>query len=150
LPLWPSARALWALAGIAVVLACSPGAPVCLPLAVVLGGLLVVAFVVDVVLLPRAQALRVRRALPSHFSLRRSAELRYTIENRSPRALRVGLVEAPLRTLDLGESDVVALYRPAVKSRPHLRRCRSRAAATLLPASTSGMKVRSGCCAVVR
>jgi uncharacterized protein (DUF58 family) len=109
LPLWPSARALWALAGIAVVLACSPGAPVCLPLAVVLGGLLVVAFVVDVVLLPRAQALRVRRALPSHFSLRRSAELRYTIENRSPRALRVGLVEAPLRTLDLGESDVVAL-----------------------------------------
>jgi uncharacterized protein (DUF58 family) len=108
LPIWPSARALWALAGIAVVLACSPGAPVCLPLAIVLGALLVVALFADAMLLPRAQALHVRRTLPSHFSLRRSAELRYTIENRSGRAVRVGLVEAPLRTLDLGESEVIA------------------------------------------
>jgi uncharacterized protein (DUF58 family) len=108
LPVWPSARALWALAGIAVVLACASGAPVCLPLAIVLGALLIVALFVDAIALPRPQVLHVRRALPSHFSLRRSAELRYTIENRSRRALRVGLVEAPLRTLDLGESDVIA------------------------------------------
>ena len=107
LPIWPSARALWSLAGIAVVLACSPGVAVCLPLAIVLGAILVVAFVTDVAGLPRAQALHVRRVLPSHFSLRRSAELRYTIENRSRRALRVGLVEAPMRTLDFGESDVI-------------------------------------------
>ncbi|HTV91938.1 MAG TPA: DUF58 domain-containing protein, partial [Verrucomicrobiae bacterium] len=107
LPLWPSMRALWALAGIAVVLACSPGAPVCLPLAFALGAVLVAAFAADTLLLPR-RALHVRREVPSHFSLRRSAELRYAIENRSQRALRVGLVEAPLRTLDLGESDVIA------------------------------------------
>jgi len=100
-------RALWALAGIAVVLACSPGAPVCLPLAFALGAVLVAAFAADTLLLPR-RALHVRREVPSHFSLRRSAELRYAIENRSQRALRVGLVEAPLRTLDLGESDVIA------------------------------------------
>src|ERR1700678_2512277 len=108
LPIWPAARALWALAGIAIVLACSPGAPICLPLAIVLGALLVVALCVDAILLPGSQALHVQRGLPSHFSLRRSAELRYTIENRSQRALRVGLVEAPLRTLDLGESEVLA------------------------------------------
>jgi uncharacterized protein (DUF58 family) len=108
LPIWPAARALWALAGIAIVLACSPGAPICLPLAIVLGALLVVALCVDAILLPGSQALHVQRGLPSHFSLRRSAELCYTIENRSQRALRVGLVEAPLRTLDLGESEVVA------------------------------------------
>ena len=89
-------------------LACSPAIPVCLPLAIALGAVFVAALSADALLLPRPRALDVQRALPSHFSLRRAAELRYTIENRSRRALRVGLVEAPLRTLDVGESEVFA------------------------------------------
>jgi uncharacterized protein (DUF58 family) len=109
LPIWPSARALWALAIVAVVLACSPGAPICLPLALVLSIVLALAVVADAVLLPPARALHVRRAIPAHFSLRRTAELRYTIVNRSRRALRVGVVEAPLRTLNLGEDELIAL-----------------------------------------
>jgi uncharacterized protein (DUF58 family) len=109
LPIWPSARALWALAIVAVVLACSPGAPICLPLALVLGVMLVVAVAADAVLLPPARAVHVRRIIPAHFSLRRTAELRYAIVNRSRHALRVGLVEAPLRTLNLGEDEVIAL-----------------------------------------
>lgn len=110
--LWPSERALWALGAIAILLACSPGVPVCLPLAAVLAGALTVAFVADLVLLPAPSELHVRRELPAHFSLRRSTALRYAIENRSRRALRVGLVETPLRTLDLGEADLVALVPP--------------------------------------
>jgi uncharacterized protein (DUF58 family) len=109
LPIWPSARALWALAGIAVVLACSPGVPICLPLAIALGILLVVALLADAVRLPGTCAVHVRRVLPAHFSLRRTAELRYSIVNHVHRTLRVGLVEAPLRTLDLGEAEVIAL-----------------------------------------
>jgi uncharacterized protein (DUF58 family) len=107
--LWPSARALWALGVIAVLLACSPGLPVCLPLAILAAAALVIAFIVDIVLLPTPRALHVQRVLPSHFSLRRAAELRYAIGNRSRRALRVGIVDAPLRTLDLGEEELVTL-----------------------------------------
>ena len=109
LTIWPSARALWALAGVAVVLACSPGLRILLPIAIVLGVLLAIAVLADLVRLPGPSVLHVRRVLPAHFSLRRSAELRYAIENRSPRILRAGLVEAPLRTLDLGEAELVTL-----------------------------------------
>jgi uncharacterized protein (DUF58 family) len=109
LQLWPSARALWALGAIAILLACSPGAPICLPLALLFAALLLVALIADVVRLPRPRGIDVRRELPAHFSLRRSAELRYAIENHSRRALRIGLVEAPLRTLDMGEADVVTV-----------------------------------------
>jgi len=112
LPLWPTARALWALAAVALLLAASPGVPVFVPLAALFGGLLAVALVLDAALLPPPRALRVRRELPPHFSLRRSAELRYAIANRAKRALRVGLVEAPLRTLDLGEHELVTLVPP--------------------------------------
>ena len=110
LPLWPATRALFTLAGIAVVLACSPAIPVALPLAIALGALFVIALLADAISLPRPRprALDVRRALPPHFSLRRTADLRYTIANHSRRALRVGLLEAPLRTLDLGESELNA------------------------------------------
>ncbi len=107
--LWPSARTLWALGVIAILLACSPGLAVCLPLAIVAAVALVIAFVFDVVRLPKPRALHVRRTLPSHFSLRRAAELQYTIENRSRLALRAGVLEAPLRTLDLGEDELIVL-----------------------------------------
>ena len=106
---WPSARALWALAAIALVLACTPGVPVALPLAIFAAAALVVAFVADAVLLPPPRDLHVQRIVPPHFSLRRSVALRYKIENGARRALRVGLVEAPVRTLDLGEEELLAL-----------------------------------------
>jgi uncharacterized protein (DUF58 family) len=109
LRIWPSARALWGLGAIAILLAISPGVPITLPLGVLFAGALVVALIVDIAILPAPRMLHVRRELPAHFSLRRSAELRYAIENRARRALRIGLVEAPLRTLDLGEAELVTL-----------------------------------------
>ena len=109
LPIWPSARALWALATIAVVLAASPGIALFVPIAIGLAALLAAAFLVDIARLPRPSTLHVRRELPAHFSLRRSAQLTYAIENRSQRTLRTGLLEAPLRTLDLGEEELVTL-----------------------------------------
>jgi uncharacterized protein (DUF58 family) len=111
LPLWFSARALWGIALVAVVLACSPGVAIFVPFGVALGVLLAIAALADVLAVAPVR-LRVRRELPAHFSLRRTAELRYEIENRSRRALRVGVIDAPLRTLDLGEEDVVALVPP--------------------------------------
>jgi uncharacterized protein (DUF58 family) len=109
LRIWPSARALWGLGAIAILLAISPGVPIALPLGVLFAGALVIALIADILMLPAPHLLHVRRELPAHFSLRRSAELRYTIENRARRALRIGLVEAPLRTLDLGEAELVTL-----------------------------------------
>jgi len=109
LPFWFSRRALWMLAAIALVLACSPGAPICAPLAIAFGGVLALGTLLDLALIPSPRELSVARALPSYLALRRSAQLEYTIENRSRRSLRAGLVEAPLRTLDLGEEELVAL-----------------------------------------
>ncbi len=112
LPLWFSARALWALAAVAVVLACSPGVAVFVPLGVALGALLIAATLADAMLALSLPAPRVARELPAHLSLRRTADIGYTIENRSRSALRVGVVEAPLRTLDLGDEDLIALVPP--------------------------------------
>ena len=83
--------------------------PIALPLGALFAGALVIALIADIAMLPAPHLLQVRRELPAHFSLRRSAELRYAIENRARRALRIGLVEAPLRTLDLGEAELVAV-----------------------------------------
>ena len=107
-PYWVTARTLWALGAIAVVLACAPGVALALPLAAVLGAVLALGVVADAARLPPPGALSVTRVLPSHFSLRRSVQLGYAVENRSPVALRAGLVDAPLRTLDLGEDEIVA------------------------------------------
>lgn len=69
---------------------------------------LVALSVVDALALPPTRDLDVRRVHPEHLALRRSATVRYEIENRSKRALRVGLVEAPMRTLDFGELEGIA------------------------------------------
>jgi uncharacterized protein (DUF58 family) len=115
LPVWFSARFVWALAGVALLLACTPGVALFEPVAVVAALALAAATILDVVRLPRADALRVTRELPPHFSLRRSAELRYTIENASARGLVLELFETPMRTLDAGERGV------AVTVAPHAR-----------------------------
>jgi uncharacterized protein (DUF58 family) len=109
LPVWASTRTLWAIAGIAVLLAASPGISLFVPLAIVAAVVLAVMVAIDAFALSSLRSLRVERELPPHFTLGRTAALRYAIANRGARAMRVGIAPAPMRTLDLGFDDVVAL-----------------------------------------
>src|SRR6185437_11418701 len=61
--------------------------------------LLVVALAADAIMGPRRKQLRVARVPIGHLALRRPAEFRYTIENRSARAISVTIAEHPTRTL---------------------------------------------------
>ncbi len=108
LPLWPSSRVIWALAAIAFLLAISPGIRVLEPIAVALLAALVVATLIDAIRIPSPGSISIQRTLPAHLALRRTVTLRYELENRSKRALRVGFVEEPVRALDLGGDEAVA------------------------------------------
>jgi uncharacterized protein (DUF58 family) len=120
LPLWFAARFFWSLTVVALILACTPGVALFFPLALVLAALLAIATIAAVVLGPRAAALRIERVAPEHFALGVPAELLYSVENHSPRAVRAGIVETPVRALRF-ETDELVGEIPA-RSRATLRR----------------------------
>ncbi len=112
LPIWFSARFLWALTAIALLLALSPGVAWFAPLSFALATVLFIATVVDALLGPRASRLGIVRTPAEHFSLAVATELTYAIENRSNQAVRVGLIETPLRTLRYGVDESIAALQP--------------------------------------
>jgi uncharacterized protein (DUF58 family) len=107
LPAWLTPRFLYLLGGIALLSACAPGLPVLLVLAVAGAVALVVASALDLLWGPRNADLAVERIVADHLALRVKLDLHYRIVNRSPRRIRVGLVETPVRTLEWGEDDTV-------------------------------------------
>ncbi|HEX3671240.1 MAG TPA: DUF58 domain-containing protein [Candidatus Cybelea sp.] len=109
LPAWPSERFLWALAAIALLLALSPGVSVFVPFAIVLAVALAAATTADAILGPQASSLRVVRVVPQHFALGVPAELTYSVENRSRRAVRLAIIETPARTLRFDTDELVAV-----------------------------------------
>ncbi|HEY4440847.1 MAG TPA: hypothetical protein VGN14_10340, partial [Candidatus Elarobacter sp.] len=107
LRVWVTARFLWILAAIALLLACAPDISLFVPLAIAMGAALAVATLVDAAIGPPAKLISVVRTPPAHFALRTRAELSYTIENASTRSLRIGIIETPVRALrfDVDELD---------------------------------------------
>jgi uncharacterized protein (DUF58 family) len=98
--IWLSARGVWALLGLALVLAVASVVPV-LVWAVVLGAAALVAFAVaDAVLGPSPRTLHVTRRPIGFVTLRRPGKTVYAVENRAAVPIRLGLVETPLATLD--------------------------------------------------
>ncbi|MBV8333244.1 MAG: DUF58 domain-containing protein [Candidatus Eremiobacteraeota bacterium] len=110
---WFTRRFLYLLGGIALLLACAPGLSLFVPFAAACAAALAVATIVDASLGPRRRDLSIVRLLPDHFALRRTAELQYEVTNRSQRALAVGLVESPVRTLRYPEDEIVAPVGPS-------------------------------------
>jgi uncharacterized protein (DUF58 family) len=112
LPAWVTPRFLWTLAAIALLLACAPGVWLFIPLAIVLGVALIGGTVADLALGPAPHAIGIRRVPPAHFALGVLAELSYSLENRSNRSVRIGIVETPVRVLRF-EVDELAGELPA-------------------------------------
>lgn len=104
---WVTRRFLYLLGGVAVLLACAPGVHLFVPVAIAAAAAVAVATVMDGISGPRRRDVQIVRVLPDHFALRRTAELRYEVTNRSKRAVTVGLVEAPVRTLRFIEDEAI-------------------------------------------
>ena len=105
---WVTPRFLWVLGAIALLLACSPGVPVFAVLAMILATGLLVVTIADAVTGPRRRELRIARAGTGHLALRKTVDLEYTVDNLSAQPIRVGIVEAPVRTLRLIEDEAIA------------------------------------------
>jgi uncharacterized protein (DUF58 family) len=120
LPGWFTGRFFWALAAVALLLALSPGTAACIPLAIVLGVTLTVATVADAILGPAASTLRVIRIAPEHLALGVATNIEYSVENHSGRAVRIGVIETPVRTLRFGTDESIAHIPP--QSRATLQR----------------------------
>jgi len=93
--LWPSARGIWALLGLAFGLALAGIVPALLPAVIVSAFILMVLGAVDAALGPASRALHIERRAAPPLALRRRAELTYDLENRAPLPVRVGIVEPP-------------------------------------------------------
>jgi uncharacterized protein (DUF58 family) len=116
LPVWVTRRFLYVLGGIALLLACSPGVSVFLPLAIACAAALVVVTILDAAMGPPASHIGIERVPPDHFALRVHAQISYRVENRSGRALRVGIVEAPIRTLHFDVDETVGDVPPRTRA----------------------------------
>ncbi len=117
LPVWVTPRFLYLLGGIALLAACAPGLSPLLPIAVAGGVALAVAAVIDACLGPRPRDVRVARCGGEHLALRVSAELTYTVENRSGRAIRIGILETPVRTLRFSQDEASGDVPPRARAK---------------------------------
>ncbi|MGB8908046.1 MAG: DUF58 domain-containing protein [Candidatus Cybelea sp.] len=108
LPAWLTSRFLWTLAGIALLLALSPGVAAFVPLAIALAVALAGATISDAIVGPPSAMVRVARRPPQHFALGVRTEIEYAIENRSSRALRLAIVETPTTSLRFETDELVA------------------------------------------
>ena len=113
---WFTSRFLWSLAAIALLLALSPGISLFVPMAIALAAALATATLADAVIGALAPELRVARKAPEHFALAVATDIAYTIENRSSREVRVGIVETPARTLRYDTDELIATVPPASRS----------------------------------
>jgi uncharacterized protein (DUF58 family) len=118
LPLWFSARFLWVLAGLAVLLALSPGVAVLEDVAILLAVALIVATIADAILGPPRALLRIERVPPAHFALGVRAAIGYRVENRSKRAVRAGIIETPARTLRFENDELIVNVLPQSRAVP--------------------------------
>jgi uncharacterized protein (DUF58 family) len=112
LPAWLTPRFLWSLAAIALLLALSPGVAPFVGLAVILAAALAIATIVDAILGPRQSTLSIARMPAEHFALGVRAELSYTIENHSNRAVRLAIIEAPVHMLRFETDELIAEIPP--------------------------------------
>jgi uncharacterized protein (DUF58 family) len=102
---WVTRRFLYLLGSIAVLLACSPGLSILVPLSEALGALMLIALVIDAAIGPRRRDVQVARVHVDHLALRRIAEIQYTVTNRSSQTIVAAIAEGPLRTLRFAQED---------------------------------------------
>lgn len=108
---WFTTRFLYLAGGVALLLALAPGVPIFVVFATLCGVLLLAAVIVDASLGPRRAQLYVMRAATGHLALRNEATIEYIVENRAAVPIRIGILEAPVRTLQFIDDEAIAELR---------------------------------------
>jgi len=98
---WVTPRWLYGLGIVALLLALSPGFAPLKWLAIAAAAAHALARAAAVISMPPSGRIRVTRLTDDHFALRRPALLRYAVENDSSTRLRAGIIETPVRTLQM-------------------------------------------------
>ncbi len=98
--LWLSGRGVWALLGLALLLAFASVLAALLYVVFAASAIVVALLAADAVLGPSARSVRVIRRPVGVVTLRRSASVTYEVENRAAVAIRIGLLETPVATID--------------------------------------------------
>ncbi len=98
--LWLSARGISALLAVALVAGVGSVLPAFIVVAVVFGAVVLGCVLADAALGPTRKTLRIARREIGALALGRCDELIYDIENRSSRAIAVGILETPVPTID--------------------------------------------------
>lgn len=104
--LWLSARGVWVLLGITLLLAVASVVPALMPLLYASVAVFAVLVICDAVVGPSARLLRVARRPVGAIALRRPSKVVYALENRAAIPIRLGLIETPVPTLAF-ERDVL-------------------------------------------
>jgi uncharacterized protein (DUF58 family) len=104
--LWLSARGVWALLALTLLLAVASVVPSLMLLVYVGAAVFVACLLFDVAAGPSARFLRVVRRPVGAIALRRPSKVVYSLENRASIPIRLGLIETPIPTIAF-ERDVL-------------------------------------------
>jgi uncharacterized protein (DUF58 family) len=105
-PIWPSARGIWLLLALCMLLALWSVVPLAIVALGIAAALVAALVAADLALGPSRRALSLRREPIGFVALRRSGEVTYVLENRSPGALRAGVLETPVAILAFAQSEI--------------------------------------------
>ena len=105
---WLSARGVWALLGLTLLLAIASVVPALMPLVYASVAIFAVLVICDIAVGPSARLLRVVRRPVGAIALRRPAKVVYALENRASIPIRLGLIETPVPTIAF-ERDVLEI-----------------------------------------
>ena len=105
---WLSARGVWALLGLTLLLAIASVVPALMPLVYASVAIFTVLVICDIAVGPSARLLRVVRRPVGAIALRRPAKVVYALENRASIPIRLGLIETPVPTIAF-ERDVLEI-----------------------------------------
>ena len=98
--LWLSTRGVWVALGLAASLALASVVSAFFVVTIVLAAIALGCVAADLALGPRAREVRIARLPLEPIALRRPARARYAVANRSRIAVRLGVLETPVPTLD--------------------------------------------------
>ncbi len=97
--IWLSARGVWLLLAVALLIAFAAAFPVLLPIGLLAASAYVAGLIADLGIGPRSNSLRLTRRPTGFVALRQPASLTYIVENRSVTAVRLGILESPVERL---------------------------------------------------
>ncbi len=116
---WVTTRFLYALAGLAGVLALAAGAHFLVYLAAAGLAALGALLVADLTIGPSRTAVSLDRRSPEHFALRVRNDLAYDVRQTGARPIRVGILETPVRTLRFDVEETIATVPPMTVATLH-------------------------------